>query len=147
MRIAFIASTSTAETPTLTVLLPCSSCRRSTYLAWIRDRERYVCPPLFRRIDSSILLLCFHALKTAIPRVWEAYERWWADNIGRSREIAVPCPMEARVHHGNHSDRIAEVGYREKPSLQKMCADCAWLRYMALPQHKKLPQPAEGSTF
>ena len=53
-------------------------------------------------------------------------------------------PMEEGEYNGDHLDRVEEVS-----CLATLCQKFLTraLRFMALPQHKKLPQPPEGSTF
>ena len=53
-------------------------------------------------------------------------------------------PVEAREYDGNNFDRAEEV------SMSAVTLGSLLIlayRFMALPQHKKLPQPPEGSTF
>lgn len=65
--------------------------------------------------------------------------------LGGSFKATLSVTVEKRIYDGNYSHRAAQVGtdihYLDALKLIEIC------RYMALPQHKKLPQPAEGTTF
>jgi len=70
---------------------------------------------------------------------------WVTTAAGRPNEAAVSRTVEAGVYNGNNFDRTAEV--RDQAMVAFECCSNTIIRYMALPQHKKIPQPAEGSTY
>ena len=68
-------------------------------------------------------------------------------HLGGPYKVAMSVTVEKRQYHGDHSYRAAEVSKDAHRSTTPMLANKEISRYMALPQHKKLPQPAEGTTF
>ena len=59
----------------------------------------------------------------------------------------MPITVEEGFHDGDNSDRVEEVRARSYRPRSSNDVRADQDRFMALPQHKKLPQPAEGSTY
>lgn len=55
------------------------------------------------------------------------------------------CQLEKRLHDGDHPYRTPPVLLPDIEIIFILLTVLA--RYMALPQHKKLPQPPEGLNF
>jgi hypothetical protein len=87
------------------------------------------------------------------PEGWEGRKQLMADQratwvtvaAGRPDEAAMSRSVEAGVYDGNDFDRTAKVGGCATVAFE--CCSNIMIRYMALPQHKKIPQPPEGSTY
>ena len=59
-------------------------------------------------------------------------------------KINVPC-VDSRSGKVDPSRLPCLAGWKREYTMETILIELR--RYMALPQHKKLPQPAEGSTF
>ncbi|MCJ1366750.1 E2 ubiquitin-conjugating protein mms2 [Acarospora aff. strigata] len=66
---------------------------------------------------------------------------------GRVDPSKLPCLSQWRRDYTMETILI-ELRRQVRQNLPQCClTDHAWIRFMALPQHKKLPQPPEGTTF